>query len=84
MPKYCLLLCNFEVIYWQSSRQKYLETQGILCAKYLNCPFPQNFHTRKLGEVKVFYAVIAFNIDVFYETMEGLIDGKFQQMVFLV
>ena len=24
---------------------------------YGNCAFPQNFHTRKLGEITVFYAV---------------------------
>ena len=24
-----------------------------------NCAFPQNFHTRKLGEITVFYAVVA-------------------------
>ena len=23
-----------------------------------NCAFPQNFHTRKLGEISVFYAVV--------------------------
>ena len=25
-----------------------------------NCAFPQNFHTRKLGEITVFYAMICF------------------------
>ena len=25
-----------------------------------NCAFPQNFHTRKLGEITIFYAVQAF------------------------
>ena len=24
---------------------------------YWNCPFPQNFHTRKLGQISVFYSV---------------------------
>ena len=24
---------------------------------YWNCPFPQNFHTRKLGEISIFYSV---------------------------
>ena len=27
---------------------------------YGNCAFPQNFHTRKLGKITVFYAVISF------------------------
>ena len=31
------------------------ETFRILCG---NCTFSQNFHTRKLGEIKVFFAVI--------------------------
>ena len=26
-----------------------------------NCSFPQNFHTRKLGEIKVFFVVLKVN-----------------------
>ena len=30
----------------------------VICPKlYENCAFPQDFHTRKLGETMVFYAV---------------------------
>ena len=25
-----------------------------------NCAFPQNFHTKKLGQISIFYAVIGF------------------------
>ena len=28
-----------------------------------NCAFPKNFHTRKLGEITVFYAVISNDIN---------------------
>ena len=40
-------------------------TRGEHCAKYLkfcgNCVFPQNFYTRKLGEITIFYAVESIN-----------------------
>ena len=40
-------------------------TRGEHCAKYLkfcgNCTFPQNFYTRKLGEITIFYAVESIN-----------------------
>ena len=29
-----------------------------------NCAFPQNFHTRKLGEIAVFFAVIVAGLDL--------------------
>ena len=29
-----------------------------ICRKVWDCAFPQNFHTTKLGEISVFYAVI--------------------------
>ena len=30
-----------------------------------NCPFPQNFHIRKLGEITVFYAVLNWWQDLY-------------------
>ena len=45
-----------------------LQSQSYLLRKIpkfhlINCVFPQNFHTRKLGEVSVFYAVTFFQIN---------------------
>ena len=35
-----------------------IKTNRAICPKLCgNCPFPQNFHTRKLGEITVFYAL---------------------------
>ena len=33
---------------------------------------PQKFHTRKLGEITVFYAVIYFNIAEYWKTLDAL------------
>ena len=38
-----------------------------MCLIFENCVFPQNFHTRKLGEILVFYAVSSaetFHIEI--------------------
>ena len=43
------------------------------CPKlYGNCAFPQNSHTRKLGKITVFYAVLGFAVLIFWECLGGL------------
>ena len=37
---------------------EFLANRPKLC---INCALPQNFHTRKLGEIKVFYAALFFD-----------------------
>ena len=41
-------------ILWKDTVSEYYANCPKLCG---NCAFPQNFHTRKLGEITVFYAV---------------------------
>ena len=43
--------------YLKESEKNYLK-ESVICLKQRgNCVFPQNFHTWKLGEITVFYAV---------------------------
>ena len=47
-----------------------------------NCTFPQNFHTRKLGEITVFYAVlITPNFTTNYESVRNYFINRFCQKV---
>ena len=47
---HCEKYRNFTKILWKGTANR-----PKLCG---NCAFPQNFHTRKLGEITVFYDVI--------------------------
>ena len=58
---YCIKYHNFtlrssvETFWKRTASVKSLANHSKLCR---NCAFPQNFHTRKLGEILVFYAVM--------------------------
>ena len=43
-----------EILWKGTVSAKFRAIRSKLCG---NCAFPQNFHTRKLGEIMVFYAV---------------------------
>ena len=54
-----------------------------------NCAFPQNFHTRKLGEISVFYAVQKLDEVDSFDTVYafalrsgGIMNPKFLSWVF--
>ena len=67
-----LLLSQF---YWLLLRKIKLFHLISTCG---NCAFPQNFHTRKLGEITVFYAVFAFKSISFHKFFpKGLVDMSF-------
>ena len=51
--KNTVILLNFLV--WTFSGKTDFENRPKLCG---NCAFPQNVHTRKLGEITVFFAVL--------------------------
>ena len=56
----CLKYCNFNYftvaeILWKCTVSP--ELWAIYLKSYGNCVFSQNFHTRKLGKVSVFYVV---------------------------
>ena len=59
-PQNAVISPNFLV--WKSSFHIVLcESREIM----RNCAFPQNFHTRKLGEITLFYAVKRWNRENF-------------------
>ena len=57
---------NFLVSKFFEKAQFFAEFRGVKLSE--NCVFPQNFHSRKLGEITVFYAVVTiwehFNITI--------------------
>ena len=48
-------LCKIPEILWKFCEKAQFPNRPKLCG---NCAFPQNFPTRKLGEITVFYAVV--------------------------
>ena len=44
-----------EILWKDTVTAYFLVNRPKLCG---NCAFPQNFHTRKLGEITLFYAVV--------------------------
>ena len=46
----------------------------IVSGESRNCAFPQNFHTRKLGEITVFFAVIR-------SVEKGIVAVKFEKCI---
>ena len=47
---------------------KYNQSRGFLCG---NCAFPQNFHTGKLVEITVFYAVNFLAVHYFFKKLRS-------------
>ena len=49
------------------------------------CAFPQNFHTRKLGEITAFYAVRVMNtVTLYSENITELRAGSGQELIYLL
>ena len=56
-------LCHFLTLFMRrllegGVKQRKYDIQVLLRNYAENCPFPQNFHTRKLGEIRTFNAVV--------------------------
>ena len=50
-------------LFTQSKIPQLCENYAKLCK---NCAFPQNFHTKKLGEITIFYALLIFTYLTFF------------------
>ena len=58
-----------EILQKGTASAKFRAIRPKLCG---NCSFPQNFHTRKLGETTVFYEVNGIGSLLFKHTFDGL------------
>ena len=59
---HCVKYRNFDLISWCGS---FVETHSFRIVSGespVNCAFPQNFHTVKLGEITAFYAVYPYKM----------------------
>ena len=73
--KYHNFTKNFLV--WKFCRAQFERHSFSICG---NCAFPQNFHTRKLGEIRIFYAVLLTKQSTNTQYFNSILAANFHQL----
>ena len=63
-------IADVEILWKATVSAKFRANHSKLCGNYV---FPQNFHTRKLGEITVFFAVLYVKVIDFIRLMEWIL-----------